>query len=374
MERLKLNENINKKLKNKDGVTLIALVITTIVLLILASITLTLALDEDGIIRKAIGVTKEYKQVEKNELTELGKLENDLSDIIYNKNTEPKIETVSITFNANGGKGKMEKMTVEKGDKVTLPENEFDWDYHGFAKWNTSSNGDGEEYLNGSQITVENDIVLYAMWADYGTTIQNPYGDIYSSLDSKVPIKGADDDNVGYVPRLSKLINRCGTFLHSCPYGRTANDPGTRALIINGANTNTLIKEVSDTWIGIRFHACYSTTDIDLSNLQLIFKDHNYFNLQDAVNNNYIEPLVICESKPFILDDLQTFYWRDFGNLISGNSTDVSSYSLGLIFFKVKTKSSLTGISFSTNKDWDTKGDGLEIVECNDLELSIDPF
>ncbi len=85
MEFLKLNENINKKLYNTSGVTLIALVITIIVLLILASITLNLALDENGIIRKALGVSAKYKEAEQNELAKLGDLENNLSDIVNNK-------------------------------------------------------------------------------------------------------------------------------------------------------------------------------------------------------------------------------------------------------------------------------------------------
>ena len=54
-------------MKKERGITLIALVITIIVLLILAGITLNLALDEDGIIRRTLSVRNEYKEAEQRE-------------------------------------------------------------------------------------------------------------------------------------------------------------------------------------------------------------------------------------------------------------------------------------------------------------------
>ncbi len=69
-------------LKMQKGVTLIALVITIIVLLILAGITLNLALDDNGIIRKALGITKDYKESEKNELVNLNKFKDNVYGIL----------------------------------------------------------------------------------------------------------------------------------------------------------------------------------------------------------------------------------------------------------------------------------------------------
>lgn len=43
---------MKKTLKNKKGITLIALIITIIILLILAGVTLILIMGENGIIRK----------------------------------------------------------------------------------------------------------------------------------------------------------------------------------------------------------------------------------------------------------------------------------------------------------------------------------
>jgi len=46
-------EEKNKQLKNKNGITLIALVVTIIVLIILAGVSINLVLGDNGIITKA---------------------------------------------------------------------------------------------------------------------------------------------------------------------------------------------------------------------------------------------------------------------------------------------------------------------------------
>ncbi len=69
----------------QNGITLIALVITIIVLLILAGITINLALDDNGIIKRSLDVSKKYGNVEKNELTELKNIENIIDNISKEK-------------------------------------------------------------------------------------------------------------------------------------------------------------------------------------------------------------------------------------------------------------------------------------------------
>ena len=63
-----------RKLKQNEGITLIALVITIIVLLILAGITINLTLGQDGIITKAQEAGKNYQEAEKNEQDQLAGL------------------------------------------------------------------------------------------------------------------------------------------------------------------------------------------------------------------------------------------------------------------------------------------------------------
>ena len=59
------------KIKNQNAITLIALVITIIVLLILAGVTLSLIVGEDGMVGRAISASKTYKMAEAKEKFEL---------------------------------------------------------------------------------------------------------------------------------------------------------------------------------------------------------------------------------------------------------------------------------------------------------------
>lgn len=70
-----------KKEKN-SGITLIALVITIIILIILAGVSINLLFDEDGIIVKAKEGTENYKNAEENELNVLIGYEDKLQDEI----------------------------------------------------------------------------------------------------------------------------------------------------------------------------------------------------------------------------------------------------------------------------------------------------
>lgn len=61
-------------MKENKGITLVALVITIIILIILAGITISMVLGEDGLIGKAKKGAEEYKNAAANEQTMLGKI------------------------------------------------------------------------------------------------------------------------------------------------------------------------------------------------------------------------------------------------------------------------------------------------------------
>ena len=70
-------ERTIRKLKEK-GITLVALVVTIIILLILAGVTLNLALGEGGIFARARNTVDRYQSAQENELGQLSSLEKDL--------------------------------------------------------------------------------------------------------------------------------------------------------------------------------------------------------------------------------------------------------------------------------------------------------
>ncbi len=102
-------------MKKERGITLIALVITILILLILAGITLNLALDENGIIRKSQEVVNKYEEAQKDELENL----NQLASVLDGRNDEnetelkPKLVTnISIKESTTIERGKTEKLDV----------------------------------------------------------------------------------------------------------------------------------------------------------------------------------------------------------------------------------------------------------------------
>ena len=101
-------------LKQKKGITLIALVITIVVLLVLAGVVVNLSLGENGIIEKAKTSTDKYEQASVNEKMLIAKYENEIEEYSrgaitlteeelkekFDKYIENKsIDTDGITFN-----------------------------------------------------------------------------------------------------------------------------------------------------------------------------------------------------------------------------------------------------------------------------------
>ena len=81
---------MEKKIKTREtrkGITLIALVLTIIVLLILAGITINLTIGEDGIIKRAQEAGKNYTEAAEKEKTEIAEF-GDLTDKVIDKVTQ----------------------------------------------------------------------------------------------------------------------------------------------------------------------------------------------------------------------------------------------------------------------------------------------
>ena len=67
---------MKNKLRNKRGITLIALVITIIVLLILAGVSITMITSQDGILKKATGAKDAQNKAQNKENSQMAAMEN----------------------------------------------------------------------------------------------------------------------------------------------------------------------------------------------------------------------------------------------------------------------------------------------------------
>ena len=67
--------------RKEKGITLVALVVTIIVLIILAGVTLNIVLDNDGIINKAKQAVGDYENSQREEQEMLGEIENYMNNL-----------------------------------------------------------------------------------------------------------------------------------------------------------------------------------------------------------------------------------------------------------------------------------------------------
>ena len=70
----------------------------------------------------------------------------------------------TVTFNANGGIGTMQPQTFTEGEANALKANAFIRTKYAFAGWNTDPNGTGSAYADMQEITVSQNMSLYAQW------------------------------------------------------------------------------------------------------------------------------------------------------------------------------------------------------------------
>jgi len=81
----------------------------------------------------------------------------------WEKNPEP-VKTVTISFDANGGKGTMDKQVAKKDAQTTLNANTFTREGFTFTGWNTKADGTGATYGDKVTVQFDADITLYAQW------------------------------------------------------------------------------------------------------------------------------------------------------------------------------------------------------------------
>ena len=142
----KLNLNINKQ--NNRGITLIALVITIIVLLILAGVSISMLTGSNGILTQANKAKKATEEAAKEENSKLSSLEDYMiTDESYNKETgvnEPRL--------LSGMKEVMFKLPSgsDKGQAIKQGETGFDesnWYNYKESKWANAVTEDGSYWV-----------------------------------------------------------------------------------------------------------------------------------------------------------------------------------------------------------------------------------
>mgnify|MGYP004525024715 CR=1 FL=1 len=147
---------MKNKLANKKAITLISLVITIIVLLILAGVTVSMITSQDGILNKAINAKSKMEEAKIRELNELNELNNLGESEVQKKYT--------VTFCDYNGT-ELKKVKVNEGETATYtemtPTRMSDENYnYTFSRWITSING----YTEADLTNVQSDMTVYALY------------------------------------------------------------------------------------------------------------------------------------------------------------------------------------------------------------------
>ena len=98
--RDKVKESIKYMKRSKKGITLVALVVTIIVLLILAGVTITVLMEDDGILKKAENAANATNDAVQSELEGIGNLTDKMNEILGGNGggtggNEPEVPTVT---------------------------------------------------------------------------------------------------------------------------------------------------------------------------------------------------------------------------------------------------------------------------------------
>ncbi|MBR0333994.1 MAG: InlB B-repeat-containing protein [Bacteroidales bacterium] len=101
-----------------------------------------------------------------------------------------------LTFNANDGSGARTAQLFEAGVTQTLTANKFTRSGYYFSGWNTAPDGSGTSYTDGQEITLTEDMTLYAQWEQEQVASGTENGHDYVDLGLPSGLKWANC-NVG---------------------------------------------------------------------------------------------------------------------------------------------------------------------------------
>ena len=79
--------------------------------------------------------------------------------------------SVIVSFDANGGRGRMPEQVIRENTATELTKNTFLKTGYEFVAWNTIPDGSGDEYSDGAQVVFAADATLYAQWSAKNYTV-----------------------------------------------------------------------------------------------------------------------------------------------------------------------------------------------------------
>ena len=379
---------MNKTLKNVKGITLVALVITIIILLILAGVSIAMLAGEDGLLRKAIEAKEQAKIKEYAEKIELIKTELKIKNEGYQ---EPTIDDLKTEFDKRNWVDSTEEKMDNDIRKLELTTKEGYIFY--VTGTTTEYKGKGGKIVDTSDLTRDN-VIRFEVKEDTGSgkkvKIINDTGKDYYKIKYSIDeseewkeIKSGDEVEVKYGTTIkAKLtygpnegIESSLTVNHTEPTVSVSNEDltkttrktnkplanlfkvtwgseGTGKVIYqvtgklkfkNKEFSSNKIENISELELGTYQIYCYVATPSQIKNNQATFKGEwkKTINITELANTTVTNASNSSVSAKAIYSEYDLAYFRDLVN--SGND---------LLNAKIMKNIDLTNVCSSTVGNW----------------------
>lgn len=174
-----------EKIKNKEGITLVALVITIVIILILAGVSLNLVIGNEGILTRSKEAANKYGKQTENEQQEL----NDVEDWI-----DEQYEIIAkVSTNTKATKNGTIDGQKPNTNNPIIPEGYIPIDA-GDAKWGDGNSSPSQNSVDNG-LVIKDDIGNEWVWVPVEKSV---FSDMYVILDDESALSG----DVGVTTRI----------------------------------------------------------------------------------------------------------------------------------------------------------------------------
>ncbi len=135
------------KRKDQKGITLVALVVTIIVLIILAGVSIAMLVGENGIITQAQRAAQETEQAKRDEEAGLSSLETAIQEALGNVYNEEKGVNAPRLASGMTPIKFTEPSSTEKGTVVETTSEDADWYDYEAKNWANAQTEDGSMWV-----------------------------------------------------------------------------------------------------------------------------------------------------------------------------------------------------------------------------------
>ncbi len=369
MKCKEIQENVNLQLKNKKkqelkekGITLIALVVTIIILLILAGTTVAFTLGNQGIITKAKQAEEKYKEAQEQEEEKLNFLHEEIEN-------GGKRENPLANLIGQESKNENQDVTDAYGNKITIPA-EFIVVRNGQQNVEYNYSGDGRPNVQDGVVIQDEDgnqfvwIPVGKIKNKDGTTTTIKLGRYDFNKQGKEELKQVADDFGGEIP-IQLYYNEESKYR----VGEKQVKGGKNTTARNLSEFIMKVKEKGGYYIA-RYEAVYKDGNIPYSKQsQGKPRSSNEEVITDGMLWN-------CISQPAAAEASYKMYEKN--NFCASDLINSYAWDTAIVFIqkfsndKLYSKKSINGISEVENTG-DRKSDSLDKV-CNIYDLATNCF